>query len=123
MDRRDWLLRLKVGDKVGVTRRGGATRHTIATITRIGVRMFTTEKHGSFSRQTGAQGSTWDTWDICMIVPLTDEIRDAIRRARHVVKLRATRWDKLSLPLLNQVLALIRNEVVAYEIAKESNDE
>lgn len=120
MDRTDWLLGLKAGDKVAYS--GTAlSQPAIYTVERVTDKYVYCTNGGRFSRRDGMYGRGFD---VCSIKPLTAEFRAIIYHKRRVAKLRAIKWESLPSTLLSQILNLI-NETTANAAApaKDPNDE
>lgn len=104
-----WVLGLKVGDKVAIRRRweSGYDIHPVAAITPSGrVRL---KMGDSAFWEFGTNG--WlrgaDQWNQTRIEPVTQQVRDANRKAILRARISKTDWSRVDIAVLEQIVALL----------------
>lgn len=103
-DNRDWLQSLKAGDEVAIG--GGRSHHAGYSIAKVD-RVTSTQiviRNLRFNKDRGdLRGAS--TWSHQWLLPVTEEMRNDLRKRELSYKLATTKWPELDLAVLEDIVA------------------
>lgn len=105
---KEWLESLKAGDEVAVwSSRIGGNHYSIHVVDRITKTLIILKSGNRYRRRDGYRPG--DEWTRESIVPVTDEIRDKMRRRILIAGLKHVEWEKLSTEKLTEITEKLKD--------------
>lgn len=99
---KDWLESLEIGDEVAVCSRGKFSIETVTKVTRTQI----VTQYGRYRKDTGYSVGV-SIWNLANIKPVTDAIRETIKKSQLRSELTKQNFNGLSLDQLERIKSII----------------